>query len=119
MNTQEERKVSMNQVVPILNGLPLDGLRLDSGLALRLTSGNGMAVLGCSRLKTAPSDEEMALVQEAVWQVFTPEILLQATTISLTSNQDGEHHIRRLYWPLERVAVVRTQVVQASLLDLE
>jgi hypothetical protein len=54
-----------------------------------------------------------------VWQVFTPEILLQATTVALTSNHDGEHHIRRLYWPLEGVAVVRTQVVQASLLDLE
>lgn len=108
----------MSNYVQVLDGLPKDGLRLGSGLALRLTSGNGMAVLGCSRINAVPSDEEMTCIQDAVWQLFSPEILLQAVNITLILNDDGEHHIRRLYWPLEGISIVKTRAIQQHLFDL-
>ena len=105
----------MNDLPHILQEMPPDGLRLPSGLALRLTTGNGMAVLGCSRVDAVPSDEEMASIQEAVWQIFKPVILLQADKNEYRLSGGYEHTIRRLYWPLEAVSVVRTQPVQQAL----
>ena len=106
----------MNDLPHLLQEMPPDGLRLPSGLALRLTTGNGMAVLGCSRVDTAPSDEEMASVQDAVWQIFKPVILLQAEKNEYRFSGGYEHAIRRLYWPLEAVSVVRVRPVQQVLI---
>jgi hypothetical protein len=41
-------------LVDILRGLPPAGTRLSGGLALRLSHGNGMMVLGCSRARVTP-----------------------------------------------------------------
>jgi hypothetical protein len=105
----------MNDLPHVLQEMPPDGLRLPNGLALRLTTGNGMAVLGCSRVDVAPSDKEMASVQEAVWQTFKPVILLQADKNEYRLSGGYEHAIRRLYWLLEAVSVVRTRPVQQAL----
>ena len=99
----------------VLQSLPPGGVRLPRGLALRMSYGNGMAVLGCSRIGTKPSDEEMETVQTAVQKAFAPDVLLQADNISLSTNEDGEHHIRRLYWPCERISVVWRPVTQKEL----
>ncbi len=105
----------MNDLTETLKTLPANGRRLTTGLALRLTTGNGIAVLGCSRVDTPPTDEDMEAVQSAVWQVFTPTILLQGTQTERRLSGGYTHHIRRLYWPLEGVAVVGQQPVQATL----
>jgi hypothetical protein len=102
----------MNVFIQALEKMPDDGLRLDNGLALRLTVGNGMMVLGCSRIDDGPSDEEMACIQDAVCVVFKPEILLRADTITIRHSGGYEHHIRRLYWPLEKVSMVQAQLQQ-------
>lgn len=60
----------------------------------------------CSRIGGPPSDKEMAAVCTAVRQAFAPMVLLQADNIGLYVNDDGEHHLRRLYWPLEKVSLV-------------
>jgi len=106
----------MVDLVQVLNSMPPKGLRLNNGLALHLTSGNGMAVLGCSRIDAAPTDDEMKLVGQAVWKLFTPSILLKDEKIEYRFNGGCEHHIRRLYWPLENVGVVQTQHHQQALL---
>ncbi|MCL4872193.1 MAG: hypothetical protein KJ063_24810 [Anaerolineae bacterium] len=107
----------MNQLASLLTSLPPDGIRLESGLALRLSKGHGMAVLGVSRLGVSPTDAEMALVYAAIQQAFAPSVLLQADKITLYVNRDGRHFIRRLYWPLEDISPVRLreQPVQIAL----
>lgn len=82
------------------------GIRLPRGLALRLTSGNGMHVLGCSRVDSHPSVEEMRLVAKAVIEVFAPEWLFQARGHVWQAG----HGIWRLYWPMERVIPVFSSV---------
>ncbi len=106
----------MNSFVQALDLLPKEGLRLKNGLALRLSAGNGMVVLGCSRIDAVPSDEEMTRIQDAVWQVFKPAILLQADTTEFRFSDGYEHRIRRLYWPIEKTSIVRTRPQQQSLL---
>lgn len=106
----------MNVFIQALGNMPDEGFRLESGLALRLTIGNGMMVLGCSRIDDVPSDEEMASIQDAVCVLFEPEILLQANTTTIRFSGGYEHHIRHLYWPIEEVSVVQTQPHQQALL---
>ena len=105
----------MNMFIQALENMRDEGLRLESGLALRLTVGNGMTVLGCSRINAAPTDEEMARIQDAVCFVFKPEVLLQANTTTIRFSGGYEHHIQHLYWPLEEVSVVKTQLHQQTL----
>jgi len=105
----------MNVFIQALEKMPDEGLRLGSGLALRLTIGNGMMVLGCSRIDDVPSDEEMASIQDAVCGLFEPEIMLRANTTTIRFSGGYEHHIRHLYWPLAQVSVVQTQLHQQTL----
>ena len=101
----------MNMFIEALENMPDEGLRLENGLALRLTVGNGMMVLGCSRINEAPTDEEMADNQDAVCTLFKPEILLRADATTIRFSGGFEHHIQHLYWPLEKVSVVQTQFI--------
>lgn len=105
----------MNMFIQALENIPNEGVRLESGLALRLTVGKGMMVLGCSRINEAPSDEEMAGIQDAVCVLYKPEVLLRAKTITIRFSGGYEHHIRHLYWPLAEVSVVQAQVYQQAL----
>ena len=107
-----------NNLVEILKTLPANGRRLKGGLALRITRGNGMAVLGCSRIGVPPSLVEMRTIATAVRDAFDPPCLFGDSTISLHTDKQGNlHHIQRLYWPLNDVSLVWSPPVQQPLLD--
>ena len=106
-----------NHLVPILQNLPPAGLRLSGGLALRLSHGNGMTVLGCSRIGVRPSTVEMEVIVQAVVAAFSPKVIYQAKEPEW--RRAGDVYIWRLYWPVEEVEEVwRVEVVeQGSLFD--
>ncbi|MBK8987395.1 MAG: hypothetical protein IPM39_15180 [Chloroflexi bacterium] len=98
-------------LVYTLQNLPAAGRRLTGGLALRLTKGNGMNVLGCSRVGVQPSETEMDTIVEAVVEAFGPAVVWMATgpeRKEVAYLPDGEetavaevHYIWRVYWPQE------------------
>ncbi len=94
-----------------LRNLPPAGRRLKGGLALRLTRGNGMACLGCSRVNVPPSKREMEVIVEAVAEAFGPTAVWMANAPArreVARLVEGEetavaerHYIWRVYWPEE------------------
>ncbi|MCB8942527.1 MAG: hypothetical protein H6658_02005 [Ardenticatenaceae bacterium] len=104
----------MNKLVPILKNLKPEGKRLNGGLALRITRGNGMTVLGCSRVEQAPSEIEMKTVMEAVIFLWQPSHIWRGH-ISVSRSGGEEHHIWRLYWPIEKLEEVYAEPVQEEL----
>jgi hypothetical protein len=109
----------MPELTEIVRHLPVNGpgRRLARGLGLRLSRGNGMMVLGCSRIGVRPSTTEMETVVDAVTAVFQPAAIFQAdeTERRLVLNQ--EHFIWRLYWPVESVSVVWRPAEQLALIN--
>ncbi len=107
MKTDKER----GRLIYTLKNLPPHGRRLTGGLALRLTRGNGMNVLGCSRVNVPPSETEMETVVEAVAEAFGPAVVWMATgpeRKEVAYLPDGAetavaevHYIWRVYWPQE------------------
>lgn len=96
----------MVDFVHILKNLPPDGTRTDTGLALRLTTGNGMAVLGCSRVGDVPSEAEITAVVDAIRKVYAPSMLFRADQPETRIVETHPHTILRLYWPIERISIV-------------
>ncbi|MBP7041730.1 MAG: hypothetical protein KBE23_03250 [Chloroflexi bacterium] len=109
MSTDKER----GRLIYTLKNLPQNGRRLPGGLALRLTKGNGMNVLGCSRVGVQPSETEMAVIVEAVVEAFGPTAVWLASRPErkeVAWLPDGEetavsevHYIWRVYWPEEKM----------------
>lgn len=96
----------MDALIYTLKNLPENGRRLDGGLALRLTKGNGWAVLGCSRVGQPPSEQEMKVLTEAVVEAFGPQRIWRGEKPSPVAYQGAEHYVWRLYWSLERMEQV-------------
>jgi hypothetical protein len=107
----------MPELTEVLPDLPPNGpgIRLPRGLGLRLSAGNGMMVLGCSRVGVRPSANEMEAVVAAVTAVFQPTAVFQAEKPELRVIGQEEHFIWRLYWPLEGVKLMQQQPVQEAL----
>lgn len=107
----------MTELTTILSSLTPNGpgIRLPRGLGLRLTCGNGMMVLGCSRIGVRPSVNEMETVVDAVTAVFQPVAVFQANEPELRLVAGVEHFIWRLYWPIESVSVVWRPAEQLAL----
>lgn len=95
------------------------GIRLRGLLGLRLTSGNGMFVLGCSRIGVRPSAREMETVVDAVTAVFQPTAIFRANEPELRVVCGEENFIWRLYWPTEGVTAVWRPAEQLSLINQE
>jgi len=123
MKNDKER----GRLVYALKNLPENGRRLQGGLALRITRGNGMAVLGCSRVRVAPSETEMEVIVEAVVEAFEPSAVLLAAGPERKEQAwlpEGEetavvevHFIWRVYWPEEKMRLVwRPSAEQMTLL---
>ena len=123
MKTDKER----SRLVYALKNLPENGRRLKGGLALRISRGNGMAVLGCSRVRVAPSETEMEVIVEAVAEAFGPAAVWLAAgpeRKEVAWLPDGEetavvevHFIWRVYWPEEKMRLVwRPSAEQMALL---
>ena len=99
--------MNIDTLTKVLRTLPPAGRRLSGGLALRLSHGNGMTVLGCSRIGTRPSTVEMEVIVQAVADAFEPAVIYQAKEAEWRRDQgDHEVYIWRLYWPVEEVAEV-------------
>lgn len=107
----------MADLPTILRNLPAAGARLPGGLALRISRGNGMVVLGCSRVGVAPSETEMEVVLDAVVSAFAPAVVFQATEPEYRAVGGYDHYIWRLYWPAERVQVAWQPATQGELLS--
>ena len=123
MKTDKER----SRLVYALKNLPENGRRLPGGLALRITRGNGMAVLGCSRVGVAPSETEMEVIVEAVVEAFGPAAVWMSAGPEKKEQAwlpEGEdtavvevHFIWRVYWPVEKLQLVwRPSAEQMALL---
>jgi len=123
MKNDKER----GRLVYTLKNLPENGRRLEGGLALRITRGNGMAVLGCSRVGVAPSETEMEVIVEAVVEAFGPAAVWMAAGPEKKEQAwlpEGEdtavvevHFIWRVYWPVEKLQLVwRPSAEQMALL---
>ncbi|MCB8986913.1 MAG: hypothetical protein H6661_04095 [Ardenticatenaceae bacterium] len=123
MKTDKER----SRLVYALKNLPENGRRLPGGLALRITRGNGMAVLGCSRVGVAPSETEMEVIVEAVVEAFEPAAVWlanQPVRKEVARLADGDetavveiHYIWRVYWPEEKMRLAwRPSAEQMALL---
>lgn len=106
----------MPNLTAVLRDLPLEGIRLSGGLALRLSRGNGMMVLGISRVGVDPSGQELETVMQAVIRTFKPRLLFQAEMPERRHRNGHTHHIWRLYWPLEGISQVYKRPVQETLL---
>lgn len=106
------------ELTTILSSLPVNGpgIRLPRGLGLRLTKGNGMMVLGCSRIGVRPSAREMETVVDAITAVFRPTAVFQAIEPECRIVGAEQHFIWRIYWPCEGVSLVRQEARQAELL---
>lgn len=92
-----------------------DRLRLtDHDLAARLSRGNGMIVLGCSRIDVAPSLTEMETVATAVRAVFAPAWLWRAKEAERREIRGEAHYIWRLYWPAETLELIHAPMKQVS-----
>ena len=112
MKTDKER----GQLVYALRHLPENGRRLRGGLALRLSRGNGVTVLGCSRVRVPPSETEMETVIAAVAEAFEPSVIWLAAEPEkkeVAWLPEGEetavvevHYIWRVYWPEEGLRAV-------------
>lgn len=112
----------MNNLITILRNLPREGKRLPNGLALRLSKGNGVFVLGCSRVDVPPSDAEMQIIARAVQEAFMPPLMYKGgrPSVKAVSGQRGRlHHICRLYWLEEDVTVVKLPVQMELFQDKE
>lgn len=109
----------MPELTEVLPDLPPNGpgIRLPRGLGLRLSAGNGMMVLGCSRVGVRPSANEMEAVVAAVAAVFQPTAVFQGTEPELRVIGQEEHFIWRLYWPVEGVSVVWRPKAQLALIS--
>lgn len=123
MKTDKER----GRLVYALKNLPENGRRLRGGLALRISRGNGMNVLGCSRVRVPPSETEMETVVAAVAEAFEPSVIWQAAGPEVKEVAwlpEGEetavvevHYVWRVYWAEERLtAVWRPSAEQLTLL---
>ena len=99
------------RMIYTLQHLPPNGRRLEKGLALRITQGNGMAVLGCSRVDVEPSLVEMGVMVTAVAEAFHPSVIFiaEAPVRKEIARLVGEtavleiHYIWHIYWPLAGV----------------
>lgn len=101
----------------ILQQMPTTGTRLDGGLALRISHGNGMVCCGCSRVGMRPARKEIEAVQAAVLRAFEPEIITMEKQPAFKRGADGaEHFIWRIYWPATKVQVVYIRPQQGQLL---
>ena len=122
MSTDKER----GRLIYTLKNLPQNGRRLPGGLALRLTKGNGMTVLGCSRVGVQPSETEMETIVEAVVEAFGPTAVWLASRPErkeVAYLPDGEetavsevHYIWRVYWPEEALRPAWAQGMQQAAL---
>jgi len=122
MSTDKER----GRLIYTLKNLPANGRRLPGGLALRLTKGNGMNVLGCSRVGVQPSETEMGVIVEAVVEAFGPTAVWLASRPErkeVAWLPDGEetavsevHYIWRVYWPEEALRPAWAQGMQQAAL---
>lgn len=103
----------------ILRSLPINGpgRRLPRGLGLRLSRGNGMYVLGCSRIGVRPSITEMETVVAALVPVFQPTVVFRAVEAECRIVGAEEHFVWRIYWPLEGVSVVWRPAEQLALIN--
>ena len=91
----------------VLADLPADGIRLTGGLALRLTTGNGIHVLGCSRVRVAPSAQEMEIIGRAILQIHRPAVLMRGRRpLPIVDRHGTTHVIWRFYWPAEPVELI-------------
>lgn len=106
----------MADLTAVLADLPAEGVRLRGGLALRLTSGNGMTVLGCSRINMPPGDIELSTVIGAVKIVFQPSHLFRERTVQVIEKAGNSHHIIRIYWPDETLEFLEAPSYQGGLL---
>ena len=104
-----------NRLVYALQNLPPNGRRLEKGLALRITTGNGMNVLGCSRTGVEPSLTEVQTVITAVCEAFgvsLSAVLMEKKPVRREIARMVEetavseiHYIWRVYWPVEGVVM--------------
>lgn len=104
------------RLVYALKNLPPNGRRLKGGLALRISQGNGMNVLGCSRVDVEPSLTEIETVITAVEEAFHPAFIFVAEKPVRREipRLVGEtavleiHYIWRVYWPVEGVQLAES-----------
>lgn len=106
----------MEKLIYILKNLPPSGKRLDGGLALRLSRGNGWAVLGCSRVGQMPSEQEMETICKAVVEVWRPAQVWRGGKgkVLVVKGEQVEHFIWRLYWTLETLELVYELSIQSE-----
>lgn len=97
----------MSKLAWALQNLPKEGKRLDGGLALRLFHGRDLAFLDCSRIDQAPSAIEMKTVAEAVVEAYHPAVIWRGSVFVVESG-GYQHHIWRLYWPVDVLEQVYT-----------
>lgn len=117
-----------SRMIYTLKHMPKEGRRLDGGLALRISKGNGMNVLGCSRVGVEPSLAEMEVMVTAVKEAFGTAVVFvgerpERREIPRLVGNDAlleVHYIWRIYWPVESVrpaeVVVRERPLQKMLL---
>lgn len=113
-----------SRMIYTLQHLPPNGRRLEHGLSLRMSKGNGMNVLGCSRVDVAPSLTEMEVMVTAVKEAFGATVVFVAEKperreIPRLVGEDAileVHHIWRIYWPVEGVRLVQERPLQAALI---
>ncbi|MCA9935978.1 MAG: hypothetical protein H6662_15690 [Ardenticatenaceae bacterium] len=107
----------MTELTQVVRELPQKkSIRLKGGLALRYSTGMGLAVIACSRVGVAPSETEMKVVAAAVRDVFQPDVLFAEEFIDIVKTGEYEHHVQRLYWPTRSAQVVWQRPIQAALL---
>lgn len=100
-----------SRMIYTLKNMPKEGRRLDGGLALRISKGNGMNVLGCSRVGVQPSLAEMEVMVTAVKEAFGAAVVFmgekpERREIARLEGNDAlseVHYIWRIYWPVEGV----------------
>jgi hypothetical protein len=108
----------MDALTYTLKTLPDAGKRLEGGLGLRISRGNGFAVLGASRAGVPPSVKEMEILKDCIVEIWRPSQIWRGRVTSRRRVVDGclfEDFIWRLYWPLEDLELVHETAVQERL----
>jgi hypothetical protein len=107
----------MNKLETIISALVPggEGHRLSGGLGLRLSRGNGMYVLGCSRYDNVPSETEMSTVETAVVSVFAPRFIFRSARPGWAGRGEKQHGLWRIYWPQEEIEMTYFKPMQLDL----
>lgn len=89
---------------------------LSGGLWLRMSSGNGMVVIGCSRVDEPPSETEIKTVVNAVARLFSPVCVLVSESPVARRRNGVVWHVVYVVWPRARYRIAWQQMVQGTLM---